>query len=80
MLALKDIEDEAADNGQDKELKQLSLYQKLVVQGSPTNKAAKKALEESKVSTIPEGLQGMVKEMKPTYERKQMVAILDSLR
>jgi hypothetical protein len=52
----------------------------LVVQGSPNSKSAKQAIEEQKVTSIPKGLQGMVKEMKPTYERKQMLAILDSLR
>ena len=52
-----DYEDEIEN---DKELKQLSLYNKIVVANSPRGKGKALALEEAKLSKMPEALGAMV--------------------
>ncbi len=54
----------------DQELKQLSLYKKLVVKGSPKNKGKAKAIEEAKLTNLPPVFNQMVTQMKPAYERR----------
>jgi len=62
-----DFEDDIEN---DKELKQLSLYKKIVVANSPKGKGKTLALEEAKLSAMPQVLGDMVNQIKPSYERR----------
>jgi hypothetical protein len=76
-MRLETMEDEIEN---DKELKELSLYKKLVIANSPKGKGKQLALEESKLTSLPPVFGQMVSQMKPAYERRQIAAIIDELR
>ena len=70
MMMVESLEDIEDDIENDKELQELSLYQKLAVQGSPTNKSKGRVLKEAKISSMPPILNNMVNQMKPAYEKR----------
>ena len=69
MMAVMDVEAENEIEN-DKELKELSLYKKIVVMNSPNKKGKTLALEEAKLSSMPPVLNDMVNQMKPAYEKR----------
>jgi hypothetical protein len=69
MMKVMDVEAEDEIEN-DKELKELSLYKKIVVMNSPKKKGKTLALEEAKLSSMPPVLNDMVNQMKPAYEKR----------